>query len=160
MFKLETIMTTDVITVSPSDPVARAKLLMQDHRIRHLPVVTDAGELVGLVTQTDLFAAADSFLRDRHDRLPVREFPVEDIMVTGIATICPDASLREAALFLEKHRFGCLPIVDNGRLVGIVTDTDFVGVAINLLEQLEEEESALDYMEGEESVPEYLEDDD
>ncbi|NNE04984.1 MAG: CBS domain-containing protein, partial [Xanthomonadales bacterium] len=135
MFELETIMTTDVVSVSPSDPVAKARLLMKDHRIRHLPVVSDSGELIGLVTQTDLFAAQDSFLREKDDRLPVRDFPVEDIMVTGIATVEKKASLRQAALFLEKHRFGCLPVVENGKLVGIVTDSDFVGVAINLLEQ-------------------------
>ena len=143
MFKLDTIMTTDVITVSPSDPVGKAKLLMQKHRIRHLPVVSRSGDLVGLVTQTDLFAASDSFLREKDDRLPVTEFPVEDIMVTGIATIGQGASLREAALFLEKHHFSCLPVVNGSKLVGIVTDSDFVGVAINLLEHLEETEEDL-----------------
>ncbi|MBT8062786.1 MAG: CBS domain-containing protein [Gammaproteobacteria bacterium] len=147
MFELETIMTTDVVSVSPSDPVAKARLLMKDHRIRHLPVVSDSGELIGLVTQTDLFAAQDSFLREKDDRLPVRDFPVEDIMVTGIATVEKKASLRQAALFLEKHRFGCLPVVENGKLVGIVTDSDFVGVAINLLEQIEENEAELSYLE-------------
>lgn len=141
MFELDTIMTTELVTVSPSDSVSRAKSLMQDHRIRHLPVVTEDGELVGLVTQTDLFAASDSFLREKDDRLPVLNFPVEDIMVTGIATVETHASLRQAALFLEKHRFGCLPVLENGKLVGIVTDSDFVGVAINLLEQIEETEA-------------------
>lgn len=147
MLELDTIMTTDVISVTPSDPVARARALMKEHRIRHLPVVNDAGELVGLVTQTDLFAASDSFLRERDDRLPVRDFPVEDIMVTGIATVEKNASLRQAALFLEKHRFGCLPVIEHGKLVGIVTDSDFVGVAINLLEQIEENESDLEELD-------------
>ena len=49
-------------------------------------------------------------------------------------------SLRQAALFLEQHRIGCLPVMSNGNLKGIITDTDFVGVAINLLEQIEETE--------------------
>jgi CBS domain-containing protein len=65
---------------------------------------------------------------------------VQDVMVTKIATVESSASLRQAALFLEDRRIGCLPVVDDGKLVGIITDTDFVGVAINLLEQLEEEE--------------------
>jgi CBS domain-containing membrane protein len=59
-------------------------------------------------------------------------------MVTKVATVDESASLRQAALFLEKHRIGCLPVVSEEKLVGIITDTDFVGVAINLLEQLEE----------------------
>jgi CBS domain-containing protein len=61
-------------------------------------------------------------------------------MVRELATIDEHASLRQAALFLEKHQIGCLPVVTHGKLRGIVTDTDFVGVAINLLEQIEESE--------------------
>ena len=55
-----------------------------------------------------------------------------------------NASLRHAALFLEKHQIGCLPVLDDEKLVGIITDTDFVAVAINLLEQIEETEPVLD----------------
>ena len=51
-----------------------------------------------------------------------------------------ERSLRQAALFLERHKIGCLPVVTNGKLKGIITDTDFVGVAINLLEQIEDTE--------------------
>jgi CBS domain-containing protein len=65
---------------------------------------------------------------------------VKDIMVTDVATVDERASLRQAALFLEKHRIGCLPVVTDGMLQGIITETDFVAVAINLLEQLEDSE--------------------
>jgi CBS domain-containing protein len=61
-------------------------------------------------------------------------------MVTDVATVDRQASLRQAALFLEKHRIGCLPVMSESKLTGIITDTDFVGVAINLLEQIEETE--------------------
>jgi CBS domain-containing protein len=61
-------------------------------------------------------------------------------MVTEVATVDRNASLRQAALFLEKHRIGCLPVIDEGKLCGIITETDFVAVAINLLEQLEDSE--------------------
>ncbi|MDX2413169.1 MAG: CBS domain-containing protein, partial [Woeseiaceae bacterium] len=57
-----------------------------------------------------------------------------------IATIDEHASLRQAALFIEKHKIGCLPIVTDGKLRGIITETDFVAVAINLLEQIESTE--------------------
>ena len=72
------------------------------------------------------------------------------MMVTDVATVDEHASLRQAALFLEKHRIGCLPVVTDGELKGIITDTDFVAVAINLLEQLEEEdlEETEDDIEG------------
>jgi CBS domain-containing protein len=138
MFNLDAIMTTDLVTISPSASLASARTLMREHRIRHLPVVRGESELVGLLTQTDVLSAADSVLRDREDRLPTQEFPVEDIMVTDISTVDETASLRQAALYLERNRIGCLPVVSGKQLVGIVTDTDFVGVAINLLEQAEE----------------------
>ena len=147
MFDLETVMSINPVTVGPSDPLHRAEKLMREHRIRHLPVVDASGLLVGLLTQTDLLAASDSFLRDSTDRLATKDFPVEDAMITDIATVPPTASLRQAALYLEKNRFGCLPVVADGKLAGIITDTDFVGIAINLLEQLEEGEPLEDPFE-------------
>ncbi len=138
MFTLDAIMTTDLITISLSTSLAEARSLMQDYRIRHLPVVNDGGELVGLLTQSDVLAATDSILRDDDNRIRAREILIQDVMVTKVATVDETASLRQAALFLEKHRIGCLPVVSEEKLVGIITDTDFVGVAINLLEQLEE----------------------
>jgi CBS domain-containing protein len=102
--------------------------------------VNDEDELVGLITLTNVLAATDSFLRDWENRIHAAEVLVKDIMVTDIATIDERASLRQAALFIEKHQIGCLPIVTDGQLRGIITDTDFVGVAINLLELAEETE--------------------
>ena len=61
-------------------------------------------------------------------------------MVKDVATVDINASLRQAALFLEKHQIGCLPVMGDGKLVGIITETDFVAVAINLLEQIESTE--------------------
>ena len=113
---------------------------MQSNRIHHLPVVNDGGTLVGLLTLTDLLAATDSILRGDAERIHANDISVEDVMVTDVATIDEQASLRQSALFLEKHRIGCLPVVEDGKLKGIITDTDFVAIAINLLELLEETE--------------------
>ena len=157
MFALGEIMTTNVITVSLSTTLAEARSTMKEHRIRHLPVVNESGEMVGLLTQSDVLAAADSILRDAENRIPAREISIRDVMVTKIATVDENASLRQAALFLEKHRIGCLPVVADEKLVGIITDTDFVGVAINLLEQLEELEPIEEEHEELEPVEEELE---
>ncbi len=137
MFSLDTIMTTDLITLQPTATLAEARTLMQSNRIHHLPVVSDDDELVGLVTLTNVLAATDSILRDPDSRIHAADVRAQDVMVTEIATIDEHASLRQAALFLEKHNIGCLPIVTDGKLRGIITDTDFVAVAINLLEQIE-----------------------
>jgi CBS domain-containing protein len=140
MFSIDAIMSTDLITLTPESTVADARSLMQSNRIHHLPVIDGKDNLVGLVTLTNVLAATDSFLRDPENRIHATDLQVKDIMVTDIATIDEHASLRQAAMFIEKHQIGCLPIVTNGKLRGIITDTDFVGVAINLLELAEETE--------------------
>jgi CBS domain-containing protein len=139
MFSIETIMSTNLVTVPPSATLAVARTLMYDNRIHHLPV-TDDGNLVGLVTLTNVLAATDSFLRDDRSRIHANEIMISDVMVKDVATVDINASLRQAALFLEKHKFGCLPVMSDKSLVGIITDTDFVAVAINLLEQIESTE--------------------
>ena len=140
MMTLDTIMSTDLVTIRPDENLAAARALMHDKRIHHLPVVDDQEELVGLVTLTNVLAATDSFLRDDDSRIHAKEIVVKDLMVVDVATVDEHASLRQAALFLERHRIGCLPVMSDGKLKGIITDTDFVGVAINLLEQIEETE--------------------
>jgi CBS domain-containing protein len=139
MFSIEAIMSTNLITVSPSATLAEARTLMHEHRIHHLPVL-DGDKLIGLISLTNVLAATDSFLRDDGSRIHAEEIGIADAMVTDVATVDVSASLRHAALFLEKHKIGCLPVMDNHELVGIITDTDFVAVAINLLEQIEETE--------------------
>lgn len=144
--ELETIMTTDLVTIGVDDYLDKAGKIMRERRIRHLPVVDSEGLLVGLITTTNMLAATDSFLRDDKSRLPPEEIPVNKVMVSDVVTVDEHAGIRQAAIFLEKHRIGCLPVVTDGELRGIVTDTDFVGVAINLLEQLEgTEDSEVEY---------------
>lgn len=140
MFSIDAIMSTDMITIAPDASLADARTLMQTNRIHHLPVVVDSDELVGLVTLTNVLAATDSILRDDDSRIRAQNIRIEDVMVKDLATVDERVSLRQAALFIEKHKIGCLPVLGNGRLKGIITDSDFVAVAINLLEQLEDTE--------------------
>jgi CBS domain-containing protein len=148
MFTLDAIMTTELITLLPTANLAEARELMHRHKIHHLPVVDDNNTLIGLVTLTNVLAATDSILRDPNNSIHPEDVIVKDIMVTDVATVDERASLRQAALFLEKHRIGCLPVVTDGMLKGIITETDFVAVAINLLEQLEENEPDDDFAES------------
>jgi CBS domain-containing membrane protein len=140
MFSIESVMSKELITALPSESLADARARMQAHQIHHLPIVDDDGQLVGLITLTNLLAATDSILRDQENRIHADEILIEDVMITDLATIDEQAGLRQAALFLEKHHIGCLPVVTNGELKGIITDTDFVAIAINLLEQVEDSE--------------------
>ncbi len=148
MFSIEDIMSTDLVTVAPDSTLDQVRSLMQEHRIRHVPVVSGE-QLVGLITQNDVLAATESFLRDDDSRIKDQEIGIAEAMVTGIATVDLKGGLRQAAMFLEKNKIGCLPVLDAGKLVGIITDSDFVGVAINLLEQLEESEPVAEAFDDE-----------
>jgi len=137
MIDIETIMSTDLITVSADENLDTARVLMRKNQIHHLLVTEGDKKLLGILSLSDLLAATDSFLREEESRLHPRDITVSEIMITDLATVDEHAGLRQAAMFLEKHRIGCLPVVTNDELRGIITDTDFIGVAINLLEQLE-----------------------
>jgi WS/DGAT/MGAT family acyltransferase len=122
------LMTREVITIAPHAPLSEAYRTMHARRIRHLPVI-DEGRLVGLVTHRDLLAAAPSslaFPEDVRVRLMSRA-RAADVMETHLSTALPDEPAAEAGERMVRHKIGCLPVVeDGGRLVGIVTDEDFL----------------------------------
>jgi CBS domain-containing membrane protein len=124
------IMNTELQTLSTQNSLWDAVQLMNKHSIRHIPVVDDE-KLMGLLTQRDALLYMHKSEEEQKSLLLL------DIMTTGVVSIAENASIRNAALFLQKHKLGCLPVVEGKKLVGIITDTDIVSVAINLLEQME-----------------------
>ena len=141
MISIAEVMTRNVHTLGPQDSLAQARALMMNKHIRHIPIVNGEQELLGLLTHRDLLAAADSVLdtADGEQRARREEaIALESVMTTDLVSVDEHASLRGAALHLQQHKHGCLPVVRDGKLAGIITDSDFVAVAINLLEQLEQ----------------------
>ncbi len=139
MFEISDIMTTDVYTLSPDNSLQDARKLMAEHNIRHIPVVDTDKHLKGLLSQRDVLAGADSVLLP-HDEEAVKmesRIAISSLMTPDPITTDEHASLRGTALLMQHHRIGCLPVVRDGILIGIITDSDFVAVAINLIEQLE-----------------------
>lgn len=130
------IMTRNVIGLPPSATLAEARTLMQRHHIRHLPILEDS-RLVGLVSQRDILAAQESSLEQGLNGQFLEQHSVANVMIKEVTTVSPKAGIREAALYLQKHKYGCLPVIDKEQLVGIVTDSDFVAVAIHLMEVLD-----------------------
>ena len=143
MITVKEIMTTEPWTLTATDSLEAARQLMTEKHIRHIPIVDDQGRLVGLVTHRDLLAASIPQLADMGDEQRMAfeaSTPLQKIMTTELSVISETMNLRQAALHLQAHKYGCLPVVSKGKLTGIITDSDFVAVAIDLLEQLEDTE--------------------
>jgi len=139
MIKIEEMMTRHPHTLLRSHNLADAKSMMEALDIRHVPIVDANKHLLGVVSQRDVLAAQESSLQ----KIPENQSftlntPLYEVMKTGIMTVSPQAGLKESALYMQKHKVGCLPVVEKGHLVGIITDSDFVAIAINLLELQEE----------------------
>ncbi|MGI9285252.1 MAG: CBS domain-containing protein [Pseudomonadales bacterium] len=143
MISIDEIMTPAPHTLQASNSIYDARLLMKEQHIRHIPIVNDGEQLIGLITQSDLLAASESTLQTHNDmeRMELeKQHLVSEAMTTGLATINENDNLRAAAMYLLKNKHGCLPVTRNGKLCGIITDSDFVTVAVNLMEILEQRE--------------------
>ncbi len=123
-------MTTDLFTLHPEDVVDLAASLMDWEHIRHVPVEDDGGKLVGLITSRRLLR----MLARRHKE-GIGPVAVRDIMKRDPITIEPTASALEAIQRMRENRIGCLPVVRDGHLVGIVAESDFVRLSARLLEK-------------------------
>ena len=136
MLSVAEIMTREPYTLGPDNSLTDARDLMAQHHVRHVPVVSSDGTIVGLVSHRDVLAASDSSVLGGG---PGNEAYValSAIMTSPVKTIDERESLRGTALRLQKERIGCLPVTRDGNLVGIISDSDFVAVAIHLMEQLE-----------------------
>jgi acetoin utilization protein AcuB len=113
--RLQEIMTTEVVTIDPDQAASAAWSLMERARIRHL-VVTEGRRLLGVLSERDLGG--------RHGGAVRRGRTVRDLMTPQVATATPATTLRQAANLMRGRLVGCLPVVDAGRVVGIVTATD------------------------------------
>jgi CBS domain-containing membrane protein len=123
------LMTPTVITIRPGESIATAYDLMLDHRIRHLVVVDEDGDLVGLLTHRDLLRASlieRSELPLEMQRNILRRIRVEEVMTSEVETTESGQWLERAALVMFENKYGCLPVVEGSRVVGILTEADFV----------------------------------
>ncbi len=129
--RVRELMSRQVVTIGTGDSCLEAVTRMQRSRVRHLPVVSREGPLVGIVTDRDL----------RHYLFTPRLFevlgstPVDgllsgtqvaEIMSTDVITVAPEETVAEAAWTMRKHRVGALPVLEHGRVVGIITETDIL----------------------------------
>lgn len=124
------LMTRDVHTLDRNDEVANADALIRQARIRHLVVVDpDGGEVVGVLSQRDMFRGALArtlgYGEHAQERI-MHQLRVKDLMTRDPVTIRPDEPIAKAAEQMLELKIGCLPVVEDGRLVGILSESDFV----------------------------------
>jgi acetoin utilization protein AcuB len=146
------LMQTKVFTVEEDDLIDRVFFLLHYEKIRHLPVVNKKGEVVGIVSDRDLYKALGPKensnvidARGDHTALHVVSHKVRHIMHRHVLTIGPNDKLSEAAAILVKHRIGALPVVKSGKLVGIITATDLLRALSKLDAALEKSDFHVDH---------------
>jgi acetoin utilization protein AcuB len=128
-------MKKDLVTVTKDERMTVAKKIMKEKSIRHLPVV-DGKKLVGLLTNMDVRKAEASpatslEIRELHYLLD--KLTVGEIMTRNVITISPDVSIEEAAILLHDNKIGCLPVVEDGNLAGIITENDIMEILIDVM---------------------------
>lgn len=129
-------MTPNPVTITPQTTIAEALTLLREHNIRRLPVV-DRGKLVGIVTDRDLMEVSPSpatSLSVFEINYLLAKMKVEKIIKKQkVISIKPDAFLEEAALILRDNAIGAIPVVENGKLIGIITESNIFDAFIEIM---------------------------
>jgi CBS domain-containing membrane protein len=135
--RVRDIMSAPVFAVSHVDTLKDVEKVMEWRHVRHVPVVDDQDELVGLITHRDLLQACVSSIAEisqREQDALLRAIPVAEIMRDAVLTVSPDENAREAAALMLDRKIGCLPVVEERKLVGILTEADFVRYLLEILQ--------------------------
>ena len=127
---VEQFMATDLFTVRPEDVIDLAANLMHWKHVRHVPVEDDEGKLVGIVSHRDLL---ELFALGKANG--ASEIIVRDVMKRNLFTITPETQTLEALMLMREKNIGCLPVIKNEKLVGLITAYDFLTVSAKLFEE-------------------------
>lgn len=142
-------MTADVLTVAPTTTLGEALAITRQHSIRHLPVV-DQGELVGILSDRDLRLAAPPVWASDTDYAALRatfeQKTIADVMTAhAIISATETMPIEDAASLMYQHRIGCLPVMRDAELVGILTETDVMRAFVELF-SMDETESRIELL--------------
>ena len=129
-------MTQPVTTIGAHASVRQAAELMKTQQIRHLPVVENDGRLIGIVTDRDLRQVVfDPAIQERLDDVvdALGAMTVREIMTWAVITVRPESGIRQAARLMREQKVGALPVVEAGRVVGMLTEHDLLGAVEALI---------------------------
>lgn len=136
MLKVKDIMSTKIITLKPEDTLSAARGVMHLAQIRHVPVVDQCNRFCGLISHRDILSATVSQLAgiDKKTQQEIDAgIPISEVMRKDAQVIAGDEKLSQAAEVLLTNKYGCLPVVEGDKLVGIITEADFITLSIQLL---------------------------
>lgn len=134
---VQDLMTRGVKTLGPSGNLAEASDLMTQHRVRHVPIVDSDSQILGLVSQRDLLRGAlggGTELPSSIQHAYLRSIGVTEVMIETVEIVTPDTPIREAARRMLDGKIGSQLVVEGDRLVGILTEHDFVRYVHSILE--------------------------
>jgi CBS domain-containing membrane protein len=140
MYTIKDIMTTEVFTLHATQTLALARFLMKLKHVRHVPIVEKDNCFVGLLTHRDLLAYTISLVADpdQNEQEEIDDYiHLGHVMKTNIVTVAPEMNLCEAIPILLENKYGCLPVISEEKLVGIVTEADFLKLTLTLLQESE-----------------------
>jgi CBS domain-containing membrane protein len=140
MLKVKDIMTAEVFVLHATQTPELVRSLMRIKHVRHVPIVEPDNTFVGLMTHRDLLAQTISHLAevdDEEQEYLDRHIHIMNIMKTDVLTVDPELDVCQAITLLLEHKYGCLPVVSDGKLVGIVTEADFLNLTLGLLQKTE-----------------------
>ncbi|MFA9559051.1 acetoin utilization AcuB family protein [Evansella sp. AB-rgal1] len=127
---IKDIMITDVIVITPEHTINEALQLMLEKKIRHLPVVNGDNDIIGIISDRDIRDASPSVFET--DSSQYLHKPVKEIMVTDVMTALPYDFVEEAAYTMTEYHISCLPIEEDGKLIGIITEKDLLRTLVKL----------------------------
>ncbi|MCW5520709.1 CBS domain-containing protein [Aureitalea sp. L0-47] len=126
---ISTIMTREVVTLNSSDTLEMAEHLFKTRKIRHVPIIKEK-RIIGILSYTDLLriSFADAFSDDTHDvdTSVYTLFSIEQVMARNVVSVTSATTIKEVAEIFAVKEFHALPVVDDGKLTGIVTTTDII----------------------------------
>ncbi len=141
MITVKDLMSDELYTLKSTNTIHQAKELMLKNRIRHIPIIDDDGKFMGLLTKQVILAVSVSALADidtqERDELE-SHVPISEVMITDVVVAEENTNLSKAAKFLLEQKHGCLPIFKDGKIIGILTESDFVRLAFYLMQKMDE----------------------
>ncbi|MDV2581242.1 acetoin utilization AcuB family protein [Alkalibacillus haloalkaliphilus] len=128
---VEEIMSDSIVTINSNDSIEEALELLNKHKIRHIPVVSENEQVVGILSDRDIRDAAPSILEENQNR-QILQHEVSSIMTTPVITVHPLDFIEDIATIFYEHEIACVPVTKNNQLVGIVTEKDLLYRLIQL----------------------------